>query len=114
VSPGAGPPAGTGAARAVLARGRISVRIGGDLDADGAPELARTLADAAGLGSGDVCVDLATVTFIDSQALGVLVHVSDELERAGRHLHLEHPPHCVRHLVALAGADLHLSPRDAA
>jgi anti-sigma B factor antagonist len=46
-----------------------TVRVGGEIDLDTAPQLRACLATLA----GDVVVDLSEVSFVDSQAIGLLI-----------------------------------------
>ncbi len=56
----------------------------GDIDYDGEPEAQRGIARPIDAGRGRLVVDLSTVTFIDSTAIGVLVGAVMRLRRSGR------------------------------
>ena len=50
-------------------------------------------------------VDLSEVTFIDSTALGALVHLRNVAEAAGKQFHLAHVPTRVQRVLAISGLD---------
>jgi anti-sigma B factor antagonist len=56
------------------------VTVEGELDLASAPSLKRALSDVVATGTSRVVVDLGSVTFIDSTALGVLVGIHRKLE----------------------------------
>src|SRR6476646_2811169 len=56
------------------------VTVEGELDLASAPSLKRALTDVVATGTSRVVVDLGSVTFIDSTALGVLVGIHRKLE----------------------------------
>lgn len=78
------------------------VAVGGELDIATCVGLERAL-EAATARSGDVVVELADVTFIDSTALQVIVAVTAELERADRRLLLDSPSDIVVRAMHLCG-----------
>jgi stage II sporulation protein AA (anti-sigma F factor antagonist) len=82
--------------------GRVVVRAEGEIDVRTAPGLRRALDEAVAAGSGDLVVDMAAVTFLDSSGLGVLL---GRLRRMppGRRLVLRRPRPTVRALLDLAG-----------
>ncbi len=63
-----------------------TVRVGGELDAAVAPTLRDQLDLAIAAGSGDVLIDMAGVTFLDSTAVNELVRAHVALCDAGRSL----------------------------
>jgi anti-sigma B factor antagonist len=78
--PGARPRAGSGlglATRLDIQEERadhgVVLALQGDADLHGAPELRDRLAEAISNGVGRIVVDLSSVSFIDSMALGVLL-----------------------------------------
>ena len=60
----------------------------GELDLHAARGLRATLNQAVGDSASEPVVDLRDVTFIDSTALGVLVHAAEQMRRQGRTLEL--------------------------
>jgi anti-anti-sigma factor len=68
----------------VPAPDQVVVRLTGDADLSTVPLLADALAQAAGLGTRDLVVDVAAARFWDSSALRALATISVELGRAGR------------------------------
>src|SRR4051794_40443950 len=68
----------------VPAPDQVVVRLTGDADLSTVPLLSDALAQAAGLGTRDLVVDVAAARFWDSSALRALATVSSELGRAGR------------------------------
>lgn len=82
--------------------GRTVVTVGGELDIATCVEVERTLR-AAIARSGDVVVDLAGATFIDSTALQVLATASAALQRAGRRLVVATPSDIVVRAIDLCG-----------
>lgn len=80
----------------------------GEIDAHTAPALAEAMAD---LPAGDVTVDVAGITFMDSSGLRVLVEVSSRVRHAGGALILRHPAAAVRRVVEISGLQDHLTLR---
>jgi len=68
----------------VPAPDQVVVRLTGDADLSTVPLLDDALAQAAGLGTRGLVVDVAAARFWDSSALRALATVSAELHRAGR------------------------------
>lgn len=79
----------------------------GEIDAHTAPELAAHLDPLPGA-SGDVVVDLAGVTFIDSSGLRVLVEAHHRSSESGRRLALRSPSPAVVRLLEISGLADHL------
>jgi anti-sigma B factor antagonist len=65
---------------------RARVALTGDLDLATAPEVREALSEVLTLGASLVELDLAHVTFIDANALGVLCSFRGRLSRAGGEL----------------------------
>jgi anti-sigma B factor antagonist len=59
-----------------------TVRVGGEIDLDTAPQLRECLVALA----GDVVVDLTDVSFVDSQAIGLLIAEHRRRKEAGARL----------------------------
>jgi anti-sigma B factor antagonist len=80
--------------------------LAGELDAHSAGAAERALASLDG--EGDVRVDVAGVTFVDSSGLRVLLDAHQALESDGRRLVLVSPSRAVARLIELAGLVGHL------
>ncbi len=76
--------------------------VAGELDLAARSELRAALADLVD-GGADVTVDLSAVTFIDSTALAVLVHVHQEVAASGARLIVADPSPVVVRIMHLAG-----------
>jgi anti-anti-sigma factor len=75
------------------------VRVAGELDLDTADQLARAL-DAC---QGDVVVDLAQCSFMDSSGLGALIRARNRLTTEGGTLSVREAAENVRRLFELTG-----------
>ena len=64
--------------------GALLVMASGELDVAAAPRLATVLSMATASAEPVVVLDLAEVDFIDSTALGAIMHASTEAEAAGK------------------------------
>lgn len=86
------------------------VALRGEVDAHTAELVRDALAPTSG--SGDVCVDVSGVTFIDSSGLRIVLEAHQALAEGGRRLILVDPSRPVVRLVQVAGltAHLHLDP----
>jgi anti-sigma B factor antagonist len=82
--------------------GGRSLDVAGELDLAASSSLRAALAELTD-GGGDVNVDLSAVTFIDSTALSVLVHVHTESAAAGGRLIVTNPSPVVVRILHLAG-----------
>jgi anti-sigma B factor antagonist len=80
----------------------IAIAVGGELDILTTPQLRVALDRAVGQG-GDVVLDLAAVTFIDSTALHALIHAQGSLAATGQVLRLERPSVVVTRALGLTG-----------
>jgi anti-anti-sigma factor len=78
----------------------VGVEVVGELDMDTAPELRVRLVDAV-RAHDLVVLDLAGVTFIDSQGLSVLIRVDAEAKARGAELRIERASYRVRQILAL-------------
>jgi anti-anti-sigma factor len=64
---------------------RFDVSLGGEIDLTNAPESCEELCAAVDRASERLAVDLAAVTFVDSRAMGMMLHVHNyALARAKR------------------------------
>jgi anti-sigma B factor antagonist len=66
--------------------GALLVMASGELDLAAAPRLATVLSMATASDEPAVVLDLAAVDFIDSTALGAIMHASTETEAAGKRM----------------------------
>lgn len=90
----------------------VTVIVGGEIDVHTSPQLRSCLLDqVARTGASRVVVDLTSVTFCDSTALGVLVGAHRRMQGEDRLLEVRAPSPPVRHLFEVSGLDhvLHLS-----
>ena len=76
--------------------------VAGELDLAASSELRAALADLVDEG-GDVTIDLSAITFIDSTALTILVHMHNELAASGARLIVTDPSPVVVRTLQLAG-----------
>ena len=84
----------------------VVVTVGGEIDAHTSPQLRSCLLDQVARGSElTITIDLTSVTFCDSTALGVLVGTHRRLEGEGRRLEILAPSPSVRHLFEVSGLD---------
>ena len=82
------------------------VHLEGELDAFVAPELRERLRVAIEAApAGELVVDLAHVTFLDSTILGALVGALRQMREAGGELRLVYPPHPAVRIFELTGLD---------
>ena len=81
----------------------VRVRVVGDLDMDTATVLASQLHRAVEGFAGDVTVDLAGVTFLDSVGLHALLRARTALDAVGRQLLLAAPARAATRIFELAG-----------
>jgi anti-anti-sigma factor len=84
------PAAGLGVTMVADGEGAL-VMVEGEIDITTADQLAGELERARAAGSGDVTVDLAGVSFLDSTGIAVLVKAFQALEPAGRRLIVRNP-----------------------
>jgi len=89
------------------------VRVVGEIDVRTAPSLRHALDRAVAEGSGDVVLDLAEVTFVDSSGLGVILGRYRRMPE-GRTLVLRSPRPHVRSLLDVAGVTRLLPVEDGA
>jgi anti-sigma B factor antagonist len=81
----------------------VTVRVIGDVDMDTAAVLAGQLDRTFDGFSGDVTVDMAGVTFLDSVGLHVLLRARAALDAVGRELLLAAPARAATRILELAG-----------
>jgi anti-anti-sigma factor len=75
-------------------------KLAGEIDAHTAPDLATAMAQ---LPVGDVVVDVAEVSFMDSSGLRVLIDVAARAREAGGELIIAHPTPGITRLVEISG-----------
>jgi anti-sigma B factor antagonist len=83
-------------------------RLDGEIDAHSAPALAEALAT---LPAGDVLLDVAGVTFMDSSGLRILVDASARAAAGGGRIVLVSPTNAVVRIVEISGLQDHLTLR---
>lgn len=64
----------------------IVITLAGELDLHRARDLQASLSEAIGHPQAEPVIDLRRVTFIDSTALGALLHAAEQLRRRGKKL----------------------------
>jgi anti-anti-sigma factor len=89
---------------------QVVLRLTGDVDLSTAPVVADALRQAAGLGTPQVVVDLASARFWDCSGLHELVTVTRELDSADRSCRIVGAQPTTRRLIGMANlsSDLHL------
>jgi anti-anti-sigma factor len=76
---------------------------GGELDISATSELSAIFAMSAAGPQTMVVLDLTSVDFIDSSALGTILRAAQQLEGAGKRLHVVAPEGPVRRLLEITG-----------
>jgi anti-sigma B factor antagonist len=90
--------------------GGVVVRVAGEVDIATSPALRDACLGAVEQG-GDVVLDLAGVTFLDSSGISVLVQARQRLDSLGRRLEIRAASRPVRRVLELAGLDATLGLR---
>jgi anti-sigma B factor antagonist len=86
--------------------GVVAVVVGGEIDAHTSLQLRSCLLDQVARGGADtVVIDLTSVSFCDSTALGVLVGTHRRMQGEDRRLEIRAPSPAVRHLLEVSGLD---------
>jgi anti-sigma B factor antagonist len=93
-----------------FARGSV-VTLAGELDAFDAPELKRTFESVFSKEPAVVVLDLASVAFLDSTILGVIVGLLRRQREAGRELRVVLPETTARRVFEITGLDAALDVR---
>ena len=84
----------------------VVVAVSGELDLDTSPRLRRVLLDLVrDQGNRSIVLDVASLTFIDSSALGVLVTVHRDLSAVDGVLTVRSPTNAVRRVFEITGLD---------
>jgi anti-sigma B factor antagonist len=89
-----------------LEKGITQVRLFGEVDAGVAEELQRSFAQLVRDGHTRLLVDLTNATFMDSTALGILLHTMRRLRRRRGKLAVACPNDAMRNLFELVGYNL--------
>jgi anti-anti-sigma factor len=76
---------------------------GGELDIVATSEMSTVFAMSAAGPQESVVLDLLAVDFIDSSALGTILRAAEQLENAGKRLHVVVPDGPVRRLLEITG-----------
>jgi anti-sigma B factor antagonist len=90
-------------AEVVWQRSEAVVVVNGELDLATSPRLAACIDEVADHHAGDVVVDLAGVSFLDSSALRVLVAAHLRLADGDRRLVVRQPSDATRSVLTVAG-----------
>lgn len=86
------------------------VVVDGEVDAHTCPDLSEALDPLPG--TGDVCVDLSAVGFMDSSGLRALIGAHQSAAAADRRLVITKPSAAVRRLIEISGLSDHLHVAD--
>ncbi|MEY9844095.1 STAS domain-containing protein [Streptacidiphilus sp. MAP5-3] len=109
---GAGKPTATLTVERHDWHGRAEITLTGEVDLDSAPLLRRALTQCLAGGVRTIEVDLARVTFCDCSGLSALLQARHRAAILGASLRLHHPRPTMAKLIALAGTDTGLLPRN--
>ena len=88
-----------------LLDGCVVIRLHGELDMATTPMLNRALASALNSGGTQVVVDLASLTFMDSTGIAVLLNAGRRAEESGGSLVVRSPNRAVLRAFRLTGVD---------
>jgi anti-anti-sigma factor len=91
--------------------GSVRLRLEGELDAHGAPELETVLSQSVATGA-TVKVDLTEVSFVDSSGLAALLEARTRLAAVGGTLNIVGVSDAAARLLAIAGVDADLMDPD--
>lgn len=83
--------------------GAAVVTLGGELEFGTAASLRSTLSDLARQGCDPVVVDLASLQFMDSTGLSLLVQAKQRFTADGRRFELRSPTHRVIRVIEMSG-----------
>ncbi len=86
--------------------GPNSVALQGEIDAHSAPTLAQRFHT---LPAGDIVIEMAEVTFMDSSGLRILIDLQQRADEASQRLVLDSPSQSVVRLLEVAGLTDHFS-----
>ncbi len=92
--------------------GKTCVIVSGELDGASAPALKDSLSAFTGELAGDLVLDIAGLSFIDSSGLALFIELQMKLDRTGHRLTLMQPTPMARRLLAITNLDryLHIQP----
>jgi anti-sigma B factor antagonist len=85
------------------ASAELILSLSGELDLAEAPDIRRRGLEALQAGTGDLVIDLAAVTFIDSSVIGALVAIRNEALAHERRVIVRSPQKNVRRVFELTG-----------
>ena len=85
--------------------GTVTVRLRGELDLDGAPDLACELLKALDVAPTAVVLDLADLTFLDSSGIHTIVVAAERARAAGCGFSLRSPRRQVLKVLHITGVD---------
>lgn len=83
----------------------VTFSLSGEVDIHTADAIRGAASLAVADGASSLCLDLAEVTFMDSQGLNALVGAHRALDRVGAELHLANVPAPLQRLLELTGLD---------
>jgi anti-sigma B factor antagonist len=92
--------------------GNVVVALHGEIDVATADQLREALVEALTVWSGQVVIDLAGVSFIDSQGLGILIRVRKDCDSDPKRLTIRSPQPQTRKIFELTGLDTILGIED--
>jgi anti-sigma B factor antagonist len=84
-------------------KGRATVVVRGDLDAYTGPRFSECLRGAVADAAGDVAIDMAEVSFVDSSGIAILVASAKQLRERGNVLVIQSPPRMVGKVLEMTG-----------
>ena len=88
------------------------LRVGGDLDVVGAPDLRQAVVAAVASGSRLLVLDLSELDFVDSFGIGAVVGALKRLRQRGGDLALVCPSPRIRRVFEICDLDRILAPHD--
>jgi anti-anti-sigma factor len=98
-------PAEFGLAREPLGAGGAVISVVGELDIATAPRLREALGEELDRGVSRIVIDLSAVSFVDSVAIGVILHTKMRAGEHGRMALVVVPDSYVRMILEVAGGD---------
>jgi anti-sigma B factor antagonist len=85
--------------------GIVTVRLSGEVDLATSPALREAVMEALGTPASTVCLDLTSVSFLDSTGLGVLVAMQRRAKGEGGSVRLVGPTGMVLRALQITGVD---------
>jgi anti-sigma B factor antagonist len=96
-----------------IAGGRTVLAVAGEIDMATAPRLREAIDAALASGSGEISVDLAATTFMDTAGVHLLVDAVRRAEELGRTLTIASPSAAVLRVIEITGVAELVLPRRA-